>query len=301
MNGGALVAAVLLWAGVTLIVAERPWARRPQLLDRLGPYLPGTRLLGLAGGGPADLSGAVLTALDGATRRIGRLTGTGDEALSRRLDRAHLRLSAADVRVRQVAAAAAALAGTGLTAVAMRLPAGATTVAAIAAPLGAALAIDHAIARAARRWQERLVVELPPACEHLAMLLGAGRSLGGAIAELAERGNGAVAADLRRVVRRSQQGLGDQAALAEWADRASVPGVDHLVAILALDGHTAHLGGLIDDEARALRAQLRREQTAELRRRAQQVWVPVTVATLVPGSILLAVPFLAALRTFAAP
>ena len=37
----------------------------------------------------------------------------------------------------------------------------------------------------------------------------------------------------------------------------------------------------------------------QIERRGQQVWIPVTVATLVPGAILLAVPFLAALRTFA--
>ena len=36
----------------------------------------------------------------------------------------------------------------------------------------------------------------------------------------------------------------------------------------------------------------------QLERRAQQVWVPVTVATLVPGVIFLAVPFLAALKLF---
>jgi hypothetical protein len=33
-------------------------------------------------------------------------------------------------------------------------------------------------------------------------------------------------------------------------------------------------------------------------RRGQQVWVPVTVATLVPGVILLTVPFIQALRLF---
>jgi tight adherence protein C len=35
-----------------------------------------------------------------------------------------------------------------------------------------------------------------------------------------------------------------------------------------------------------------------MERRSQQVWIPVTVATLVPGVIFLAVPFVEALRMF---
>jgi hypothetical protein len=35
-----------------------------------------------------------------------------------------------------------------------------------------------------------------------------------------------------------------------------------------------------------------------MERRSQSVWIPVTVATLVPGVILLAIPFAQALRLF---
>jgi hypothetical protein len=44
---------------------------------------------------------------------------------------------------------------------------------------------------------------------------------------------------------------------------------------------------------------LHRHTIEAIERRAQQVWVPVTVATLVPGVMLLAVPFLSALHLFA--
>jgi hypothetical protein len=40
------------------------------------------------------------------------------------------------------------------------------------------------------------------------------------------------------------------------------------------------------------------DSTAPLRQLVDQVWVPVTVATLVPGVILIAVPFLSALHAF---
>jgi hypothetical protein len=43
---------------------------------------------------------------------------------------------------------------------------------------------------------------------------------------------------------------------------------------------------------------VQRELIEQIERRAQQVWIPVTVATLVPGAVLLAVPFLEALRLF---
>jgi tight adherence protein C len=54
----------------------------------------------------------------------------------------------------------------------------------------------------------------------------------------------------------------------------------------------------VSSEARQARHEVQRLLTEMIERRAQQVWVPVAVATLVPGVILLAVPFLAALRLF---
>ena len=58
-------------------------------------------------------------------------------------------------------------------------------------------------------------------------------------------------------------------------------------------------GGWSQPKPVRARRDLQRRTIETIERRAQQVWVPVTVATLVPGVILLAVPFLAALRLFA--
>jgi hypothetical protein len=44
---------------------------------------------------------------------------------------------------------------------------------------------------------------------------------------------------------------------------------------------------------------VQREAIELMDRRAQQVWIPVTVAALVPGVVFLAVPFVDALRVFA--
>jgi hypothetical protein len=47
-----------------------------------------------------------------------------------------------------------------------------------------------------------------------------------------------------------------------------------------------------------VRAEVHRDLVERIEKRAQQVWVPVTVATLVPGLLFLAVPFADALRLF---
>lgn len=135
--------------------------------------------------------------------------------------------------------------------------------------------------------------------EQFAMLLGAGYSLGSAITRLAQRGQGCCAQDLRLVANRIQQGLTERDALREWASTARVDALDRLVDVLVVTTEGGDLSRLISAEARQARRDLHRRTIELLERRSQQVWVPVTVATLVPGVIFLAVPFLAALRLFA--
>ena len=69
--------------------------------------------------------------------------------------------------------------------------------------------------------------------------------------------------------------------------------------MLALNRQAGDLGRLISEEARAIRRDVQRELVERIERREQQVWIPVTVATLVPGVIFLAVPFIEAMRLFA--
>jgi tight adherence protein C len=55
---------------------------------------------------------------------------------------------------------------------------------------------------------------------------------------------------------------------------------------------------LISEEARSIRRDVQRERVEAIERRAQQVWIPVTVAALVPGVLFLIVPFVEAMRLF---
>ena len=130
------------------------------------------------------------------------------------------------------------------------------------------------------------------------MLLSSGFSVGGAVTRIAERGHGAVARDLTEVVARMYHGVAVEDALREWAAVVDVDAAYRLVGVLNLHRETGDLGRLIAQEARTTRREAQRRLLEKIERRAQQVWVPVTVATLIPGVIFLAVPFLDALQLF---
>ena len=90
-------------------------------------------------------------------------------------------------------------------------------------------------------------------------------------------------------------------ALHEWAAVAHVEALDRLIPVLALNSEAADLGRLVSEEARSIRREVQRRAVETMERRGQQVWIPVTVAALVPGAIFLAIPFIEALRLFAGP
>jgi Flp pilus assembly protein TadB len=228
---------------------------------------------------------------------VSRLFGVTED-LALRLRRCHSPLDVTAFRMRQLAWSAAGLAGGLLLVAAVRPPLAVTTVLILGTPLLAFLVVEQRTSAAASQWQRRIFLELPVVSEQLAMLIAAGYSLGSAMNRISSRGCGACAQDLAWVCNRVRQGLTDVAALREWAAIAQIDALDRLVAILALNTEAADLGRLVSDEARSIRRDVQRQTMEVMERRSQQVWVPVTVATLVPGVIFLAIPFIQALRLF---
>ena len=219
------------------------------------------------------------------------------EPLELRLQRIHSPNTPASFRTRQLAWSGAGL-GAGLLVSAVGFPVVVDGLALAGFPVLAFLVVEQRLSSRSAAWQAALSRELPVVSEQLAMLLNAGYSLGAAINRLAGRGRGCSAQDLGRVANRIRQGMPENGALQEWADTARVDTLSRLVSVLALNAEAGDLGRLVSAEARHARRDSQRALTEVIERRAQQVWVPVTVATLVPGVILLAVPFLAALRLF---
>jgi Flp pilus assembly protein TadB len=231
--------------------------------------------------------------------RLARLFGVSDE-LSMRLQRIHSPLDSTEFRMRQVGWATAAFGLGALAALALRpAPAAALALCGLP-PLLTFLVLEQQVVAESERRQRRLVLELPVVAEQLAMLLSAGFSLGAALNRLAARGDdsAAVIPDLRRVGARIRHGLTEIDALREWARMMRVDALDRLVPVLALNRDAADLGRLISAEARAIRQDLHRQLVETMDRRGQQVWIPVTVATLVPGVVFMAIPFVEALRAF---
>ncbi len=290
---------LLTWTGTTLLLGELRWFRRPSLTDRLRPHLtaPVPRRVSTGTSSLLDLAPDLAPAATRLGDRLASLLGAR-EPLAIRLSRIHATETPTGFRIRQLSRSLAT--GSSVILVALAAGVGATVAAVMGA--GAALLcfliIEQRLAHRSEQWRRRLFLELPVVSEQLGMLLSAGHSLGQALTRISMRSDAAISLDLGIVVGRLQQGVEETAALREWADLAGVPALDRLLSVLALNREATDLGALITAEARATRAEVHRELIEQLERRAQQVWIPVTVATLVPGVLFLAVPFLEAMRLF---
>lgn len=291
---------VLLAVGTTLVLSELRWFSRQPLAERLRPYSPGG--LSESASRRGILSVASFREVVGPlARQVGeRLAGMlgVSEDIGVRLRRTHSDLDATSFRVRQLGWAGAGFAAGAVLAAATQPPLAIALLFVLGAPTLAFLVVEQQLAAESDRWKRRIFLELPVLSEQLGMLIGAGYSLGAALNRLATRGSGACATDLAGVCGRIRQGLTEVEALHEWATIADVAALDRLVAVLALNREAGDLGRLVAEEARSIRREVQRELIAQIERRAQQVWIPVTVATLVPGAVLLAVPFIEALRLF---
>lgn len=301
----AVLSGLALWAGTTVLLAELRWFQRRPLAARLAPYLTGAarssgRLGTGRGGGTLSVTSlreviGPLASSVGAT--LARLAGV-EEPLAVRLRRVHADDDPTSFRVRQLGwAGAGFLAGAALTVAVSARPLVGLLLVLGGAALGFLLVEQQLAARSAA-WQRRVFLELPVVAEQLGMLISAGYSLGAALNRIAVRGSGAISRDLRRVTDRIRQGLSEVEALREWSTLVDVDGVERLVAVLALNRDAGDLGRLLSDEARSIRRDVHRELIETIERRGQQVWIPVTVATLLPGVLFMAVPFIEALKVF---
>ncbi len=237
--------ALVAWVGVTLLLADTRWARRLSLTKRLTVKdAPTSR--------SSDGTGQWLAR--GATTvgvHMARVLGVHDD-LATRLERVHSSLDSTAVRLRQVGWCIGGFALGLLVSAAVGATPGLAVLLTLAPAALGFLLVEHRVTQASDAWRQRVASELPVIAEQLAMLLGAGYALGPALGRLADRGQGACAQDLRRVLTRVAQGLATADALREWSDVVDVSGARRLVAVLALDRETTDLGRLVSEEASAI-------------------------------------------------
>jgi tight adherence protein C len=299
MTRWLLVSGMGVWVGATLLLSQLRWFARVPLAERLRPYAPG----GMGRPGRAGVLSveSFRDAVGPLSRMVGervaRLVGISED-LEVRLTRVHATIDVTGFRVRQVGYAVAGLGVATLVTVALGPPVPIALGFLVGGPILAFLVQEQRLASESDRWRRSLFLELPVVAEQLALLLSAGWSLTAALNRLAARSTGCSARDLRRVCQRIRQGVPEADALREWAQVARVPALDRLVPVLALNRDTSDLGRLISEEARGIRRDVHRELIEAVERRNQQVWIPVTVATLLPGVLFMAIPFVEALRLF---
>ncbi len=290
---------LLFWTGAALVLSEVRWFARRPLTERLRPYTPGG--LGTASRGgllSVESFREVIAPLSNQIgERVARLFGVNED-LNTRLSRVQSQLDPTAFRVRQLGWSLGAFGAGALFAVALGFPPAVALLLTLSAPLLTFLVLEQRVASSSTRWQRRLFLELPVVSEQIGMLLSAGYSLGAALNRTAVRSRGVCGQDLGRVCNRIRQGLTEIDALREWAELADVDALARLVQVLALNRESGDLGRMISEEARAIRRDVQRELVEQIERRSQQVWIPVTVATLVPGTLFLAVPFIEAMRLF---
>ena len=299
MSQPIVVASLLAGLGATLLLSELRWFSRRSIAERIQPYVPGgwrrlSRQGILSAESFRDVVRPLAVTLGGL---LGQVFGVRED-LARRLVRIHSEMDPTALRLKQLTWAAAVFAAGGFLVLGASPPPALGALLVLGGPLLTFLLIEQQVVAASDRWQRRIFLELPVVSEQIGMLLSAGYSLGGALDRISTRGSGACARDLRRVGIRVRQGLSEAEALTEWAELADVPALHRLVGVLTLNRDTGDLGRLIAEEARSIRREVHRQMLSQIDRRAQQVWIPVTVATLVPGTMFMAVPFLQAMSLF---
>ena len=291
--------AAALFVGLVLVLSEITWFARQSLVDRIRPYASGASTRSVRTGilSVASFHEVIAPLSRAIGERLARMFGVNEE-LSLRLERIHATTDVTEHRVRQVGWMAVTFIGAISIVAISQVPTTVGLLLVIGAPTLVFLTIEQRVSTASAHWQREIFQQLPVLAEQLGLLLGAGFSLGSALNRLAKRGTGACGMDLRRVVSRVRQGLSEADALREWALIADVAALHRLVSVLALNREGGDLGRMIADEARAIRRDAHRELIERIERRGEQVWIPVTVATLLPGVIFIAVPFVQALSLF---
>lgn len=299
MSRIAVVLTVVAFVGLVLVLAELPWFSRRPLSARLRPYLAGADQVGTSDGVLSidSFRDAITPIAQLVGGRCSRLFGVHED-LARKLERLHSPVDSTQYRVKQLSWAGGAFALAVPATIALGLPAPVAMLFIVGGPLLAYLLLEQQVASASAARQRRLLAELPVVSEQLGMLLGAGYSLGAALHRLAARGNGVCSEDLAIVGVRVSHGLSEIDALREWAELADVEALHRLVGVLALNREAGDLSRLIAEEARHIRSDAHRRLVETIERRTQQVWIPVTVAALVPGVLFLAIPFIHTMALF---
>ncbi|EWT00240.1 pilus assembly protein TadB [Intrasporangium oryzae NRRL B-24470] len=298
---------VLLLAGLSLVVAGLPHARRPGLHERLEPYLRDaprpSRLLSShkpAKGpfGLGELFAPYIARLGGVVERV---LG-GAPSVARRQQRAGLPVDIDRFRAEQVLWGAAGgvvgLVGSGLVAVSKRHVSVPILVLLTFIGIGLGVIVrDTMLSSAAKRREQRMLAEFPTIAELLALAVSAGEGATGALERVCRLSRGELSDELRRCLADARAGANLPTALQGLADRTGLMSLSRFVdgIVVAVERGTP-LAEVLRAQAQDVREDGRRTLMEEGGRKEILMMVPV-VFLILPVTVLFALyPGLSFLR-----
>lgn len=232
---GAVLGATLA-CGVLLVAGAAARARRPDLAERLAPYLrdvtvPETVFAAAAVAASTVLHRIAGPYLDHGGRTLERVLG-GEASIRRRLLGAGSAMSTDAFRASQLLWGAAGL-GVGLVGAVLILAAGAGPAVAVAAigsaALAGVLARDQALSLAVSRREKRLLAEFPAVADMLALSLAAGEGTVSALERIVRITRGELSGELGHALADARTGASLTTALGGIAERTGLPPLQRFV------------------------------------------------------------------------
>lgn len=297
MLGGAVLGAVA--GGAVLLTAARVRAiRRPQLADRVLPYIRdlSTEVSPDRSAGPTGPLPPVVTAVFGPSLRaaadaVERVLG-GAASVQRRLDRAALDRTLHDFRVEQVLWGLVCFAVAALYGLLRGLHDAGSAIAALIVCLVAfvfgVLARDSWLTSQVRERERRIVAEFPAIAELLALAVAAGESPVAALDRVVRRSDGALSVELGRVLADVRTGQPVAAAFDDLAAHTGLPLVARFAAGIAVAVERGTpLADVLHAQAADVREAGRRELIEVAARKEVLMMVPI-VFLVMPTTVIFA-------------
>ena len=147
--------------------------------------------------------------------------------------------------------------------------------------------------------RKKLKTALPSIFERLAVSLAAGQSLLGAASRLAEDCDGPAAAVMTALTTGIASGLTPTQVTTQLAETFTPEVAEQFSGVLYGASQGADTVKIARSAAEELRKGEYRERLSQLEKNAQKIWMPITVAALVPGVIIIFVPFITVLKSVA--
>lgn len=292
----AAIAGAGLAAGALLSVFALPVMNRPQLTERIAPYVhapgPSRHSANPSAGSLGHAAQIMAPVLNAALRQLDRFS-IDSARLSRRLDQAGLPLSVTQYRMQQLIFASAAV---GVTTIVLVVAAAAGTfhflfaAISLAAACGLGIALrDQLLSSRIEHRRARLMAEFPTVTELLALAVSAGETAQGAFDRISRSTRGELPSEMAVTLTRVKTGEPFVTALTGMGARLGVPQISRFLdgVVVAVERGTP-LAETLRSQAADARELSKRELMESAGRREIGMLAPVVFGIL-PLTILFAI------------